>query len=49
MGENWSSGIPPDGATMFSFTVTTLIPRLQDRMYLANKCLFLQFLKEASK
>ena len=49
MGENWSSGIPPDGDTVFTFIVTTLTPRLQDPMYLANKSLCLKFLKEASK
>ena len=42
LGENWSSRIPPDGDTMFALTVTKLTPRLLDRMYLANKLLFLQ-------
>ena len=45
---NWSSGIPPDGDTMFTLTATALTPCLQDRMYLANKSFFLQFLNEVS-
>ena len=48
LSENWSSGIPPDGDTMFSLTMTKLTPNVQDRVYPANKFfLFVWLLNEA--
>ena len=40
MSENWRSGIPPDGDTMFSLTMTKLTPNMQDQIHPAYKFFF---------